>query len=138
MICNVISLIYLWGYEVTRPNDKYIKTMESFNYWTVKRRFETQAWIGHRCIQNAGELIIKQNTIVHWLKSRIVHLMIQAWNVVKVHSLIRWTQWEGDCNQETPLKAIFTLGYFAPVLYGVSLNSLKTILDIRLKISILI
>ena len=36
-----------------------------------------------------------------------------------------------------PPRAIFRLGYFAPVLYGVSLNNLSTICVRTLKISIL-
>ena len=43
-----------------------------------------------------------------------------------------------DPNQKMPPKAIIRLGLIAPVLYGVSLNSLNTVCVRTLKISIII
>ena len=42
-----------------------------------------------------------------------------------------------DPNQKTRPKAIFGLGYLAPILYGVSFNNLNTVCVRTLKISIL-
>ena len=72
--------------------------------------------------------------MVHPLSSWIVHFMIQAWNLVQVHSLMRWLRWKVDPNRKMPLKAIFRLGYWTPVLCVVALYNMKTVYDTDTKL----